>query len=67
MFLAMNLLSIILALFAGVLCLRSKEGWGWFLFAAILTFSGSSAFRMISGTPATPAVAAEDAAAGQAS
>jgi hypothetical protein len=53
--LAVNAVSITLVVFAGILCLRQKEGWGWFLFAAILTFSGSSAIQAL--TPNPPASA----------
>lgn len=35
-FLAVNILSIVLAAFAGILAWQQKEEWGWFLFAAIL-------------------------------
>lgn len=34
--LAANLPSIAFALWAGVLCYDGKEGWGWFLCAAII-------------------------------
>lgn len=47
MILAVNAVSITLVIFAGILCLRQKEGWGWFLFAAILTFSSSSAIQAL--------------------
>jgi len=34
---ASNLVALACVLFAGKLCLEGKEGWGWFLFIALLT------------------------------
>ena len=42
--LALNMVSVIFAIIAGILCLKQKEGWGWFLTAALLTFAGRAAF-----------------------
>ncbi|WP_164903024.1 hypothetical protein [Rhizobium leguminosarum] len=40
---ASNLVSVTLAITAGVLCLKQREGWGWFLFGALATFAGHAA------------------------
>jgi hypothetical protein len=42
--LAFNSVSITMAIVAGVLALKEKEGWGWFLFAALLTFGSRAMF-----------------------
>ncbi|NEJ46628.1 hypothetical protein [Rhizobium leguminosarum] len=46
---AINMVSITLAISAGVLCLKQRPGWGWFLFGALATFAGHAA---ISGSAA---------------
>jgi len=55
-----NLVSIALVVAAAVLCFHKREGWGWFLFVAVLTFSGSSALRALDA-PAAPATSAQPA------
>ncbi|WP_185982639.1 hypothetical protein [Aureimonas mangrovi] len=41
-FFAVNTLSLFLAFSALILALRKMDSWGWFLFAALLTFSGAT-------------------------
>jgi len=38
--LALNLVSVTFAIIAGTLCFKQRDGWGWFLFAALITFAG---------------------------